>query len=77
MVCGGAGASFLSPFLNAELPERFFSRIFRSPLYSAPMNPSRSRKHRNAYFSLSAGFSFAVMRFWFLAMSQMAAMKWV
>ena len=47
----------------------------RSALYSFPMNPSRSRKQRNAYLSLSTGFSLAVIRFWFRAMSQSAVTK--
>ena len=63
--------------MKLPLPDRFFSRTFRSPLYSSPMNPSRSRKHRKAYFSLSAGRSFAVTRFCFLAISQSAVMKCV
>ena len=58
-------------------PERFWSRTFRSVLYAFPMKPSRSRKQRNAYFSLSTGFSLAVMRLVSLDIRQSAAMKWV
>src|SRR5699024_5602700 len=65
------------PFLKAEDPERFFSRILRSALYSLPIKPSRRRKQRNAYFSLSTGFSVAVTRLAFLLISQSAEMKWV
>ena len=65
------------PSLKAEEPVRFFSRILRSALYSLPMNPSRSRKQRNAYFSFSTGFSVAVTRLAFLLISQSAEMKWV
>ena len=63
--------------MNAEEPERFFSRIFRSVLYSAPMKPSLRRKHQKAYFSLSASFSFAVTRLAFFAMSQSAVTRCV
>ena len=49
--------------LKAELPLKFRRRIFRAALNSSPMKPSRRRKQRNAYFSLSVSFSFAVTRF--------------
>src|SRR5699024_318777 len=52
-----------APFFQLELPERFLRRIVRSALYSFPMKPSRRRKQRNAYFSLSTSFSVALMRF--------------
>src|SRR5699024_8024656 len=65
------------PFLNAEEPERFFSRILRSTLYSLPMKPKRRRKQRKAYFSLSTAFSVTVTRLAFLLISQSAEMKWV
>lgn len=45
------------PDLNAPFPVRLRRRNFRSSLYSAPMNPSRRRKHRKAYLSLSVSFS--------------------
>ena len=50
-------------------------RIFLSSLYSAPIKPSRRRKHRNAYLSLSVSFSLAVMRF--RAMSHRAVIRCV
>ena len=48
---------------DPELPARLRRSIFRAVLYSAPMKPRRSRKQRNAYFSLSACFSVALTRF--------------
>ena len=73
------GAVFAIYFLsrNAELPSRFFKRIFLDVLYSSPMNPNRSRKHRNAYFSFSTVRSFAVIRLLFFAISTRAVISCV
>ena len=60
---GFRAGSLREPSLKAEEPESLPSRIFRAVFYSAPMNPSRRRKQRNAYFSLSVGFSAAWTRF--------------
>ena len=45
-----------------ELPVNLESKILRSILYSEPMNPSRRRKHRNAYLSFSTSLAIAVIR---------------
>ncbi len=44
------------PFLKADGPARFFSRIFRSVLDSASMEPRRRRKQRKANFSFGNSF---------------------
>ena len=72
-------AVFAIYFLSrkALLPSMFFKRIFLDALYASPMNPSRSRKHRKAYFSLSTGRSFAVIRMLFFAISARAVISCV
>lgn len=47
----------------------------RASLYSAPMNPSRSRKQRMAYFSLGASFSVEAAHFRRLESSASRSMK--
>lgn len=49
--------------IRLYLPGRFFSNTFRAALYSLPMKPSRSRKQRKVYLSLSVSAVVGITRF--------------
>ena len=55
------------PFLNADDPDRFSSRIFLVFLYSYPIMPIRRSRQRMAYFSFSTGLFFIDTRLCFSA----------
>lgn len=66
------GRGFPVPLLCEPLPLRFCNRILRVSAYASPMNPSRSKKHLKAYFSLSTSLLVARMRCCCFAMSHKA-----